>query len=212
MTDARLTQATHGARRPRGPRYKLTDARVVEERHGFPGALRAWGVWGAMSGPPTSTDPTRAWLRPPTAHGGLADPATKERGPTRCAALALNTAVIVTPSARPRSATERAVTVATSGKPTSTTTRVPGVEGTTRAIVPPSWLRALDSGIVSVGSISVTSSGRIPSRTSSPGRAAAAISRFRPATSTTVRPAARERTRPVTSVSTPTKRATSSDT
>src|SRR5205814_1211742 len=58
------------------------------EREGFPGAPGGWGVWGAMSGPPTSTDPTRAWLRPPTAHGGLADPATKERGPTRCAALA----------------------------------------------------------------------------------------------------------------------------
>ena len=28
-------------------------ARVIEERHGFPGALRAWGAWGAMSGPPT---------------------------------------------------------------------------------------------------------------------------------------------------------------
>ena len=26
---------------------------VIEERHGFPGALRALGVGGAMSGPPT---------------------------------------------------------------------------------------------------------------------------------------------------------------
>src|SRR2546429_2326992 len=52
----------------------MSDAQVVEERHGFPGALRAWGVWGAMSGPPTSTDATRACLRPPTIHAGLADP------------------------------------------------------------------------------------------------------------------------------------------
>ena len=44
----------------------MSDARVVEERHGFPGALRAWG--GAMSGPPTSTGATRAWLRPPAVH------------------------------------------------------------------------------------------------------------------------------------------------
>jgi hypothetical protein len=28
-------------------------ARVIEERAGFAGALRALGVWGAMSGPPT---------------------------------------------------------------------------------------------------------------------------------------------------------------
>jgi len=28
-------------------------ARMAEERHGFPGALRVLGVWGAMSGPPT---------------------------------------------------------------------------------------------------------------------------------------------------------------
>jgi len=55
----------------------MSDARVVEERHGFPRALRAWGGGGAMSGPPTSTDATRARLRPPTVHAGLAAPATK---------------------------------------------------------------------------------------------------------------------------------------
>ena len=37
----------------------MSDARVVEERHGFPGALRAGGVWGAMSWSPTLTDATR---------------------------------------------------------------------------------------------------------------------------------------------------------
>src|SRR5207248_10859909 len=52
--------------RPR-PVY-LSDSRLVEERHGFPGALRAWG---GMSGPPTSTDATRAWLRPLTVRAGL---------------------------------------------------------------------------------------------------------------------------------------------
>ena len=31
--------------------------RMTEERPGFPGALKtSGGVWGAMSGPPTSTD------------------------------------------------------------------------------------------------------------------------------------------------------------
>ena len=43
-------------------------------------------------------------------------------GPIRWTALALKAAMVGTPSARPRSATERAVTVATRGKPTSTTT------------------------------------------------------------------------------------------
>src|SRR5580765_3477005 len=57
-------------------------------------------------------------------------------GPIRWTALALKAAMVGTPSARPRSATERAVTVATSGKPTSTTTRTAGVEGVTRTIVP----------------------------------------------------------------------------
>src|SRR5207245_547139 len=44
-----------------------------------------------------------------------------------------------------------------------------------------------------------------------PGRAGAATSSLRPATSTTVTPPSRPSTRPVTIVSTPTKRATSSD-
>jgi len=52
VSDARLARATHGARRPRGPRYKLSDARLVEERHGFPGALRAWGGLGGHVGAP----------------------------------------------------------------------------------------------------------------------------------------------------------------
>src|SRR5204863_367979 len=74
------------------------------------------------------------------------------------------------------------------------------------------WLRALDRGACSVGRVSVTSSGRMPSLTRSPGRPRAAISSLRPATSTTVTPPSRASTRPVTIVSTPTKRATSSDT
>src|SRR3989442_387897 len=52
----------------------------------------------------------------------------------------------------------------------------------------------------------------MPSLTSSPGRPGAATSSLRPATSTTVTPPSRVSTRPVTIVSTPTKRATSSDT
>src|SRR5437660_116809 len=92
----------------------------------------------------------------------------------RWAALALKTAVIGSPSARPRSAAERAVTVATSGKPTSTTTRVAGADGTRCLIVPVKWLRALDRGACSVGRVSVTSSGRMPSLTRSPGRPGAA--------------------------------------
>ena len=27
--------------------------RMAEERPGFPGAPKRWGMWGAMSGPPT---------------------------------------------------------------------------------------------------------------------------------------------------------------
>src|SRR5439155_8839924 len=34
MSDARLAQATHGARRPRGPRYKMSDARLAQATHG----------------------------------------------------------------------------------------------------------------------------------------------------------------------------------
>ncbi len=29
------------------------NARVLEERHGSPGRSERWGVWGAISGPPT---------------------------------------------------------------------------------------------------------------------------------------------------------------
>src|SRR5256885_135441 len=53
MNDARRTRATHDSRRPRGPRYEMSGhTRVVEERHGFPGALRAWGSGGGHVGPP----------------------------------------------------------------------------------------------------------------------------------------------------------------
>ncbi len=34
MSDARLSQATHGASRPRGPRYKMSDARLSQATHG----------------------------------------------------------------------------------------------------------------------------------------------------------------------------------
>src|SRR5436190_2136527 len=34
MSDARLSQATHGSRRPRGPRHKMSDARLSQATHG----------------------------------------------------------------------------------------------------------------------------------------------------------------------------------
>src|SRR5206468_239038 len=34
MSDARLAQATHGSRRPRGPRYQMSDARLAQATHG----------------------------------------------------------------------------------------------------------------------------------------------------------------------------------
>jgi len=40
MTDARQFQATRGSCRPRGPRYKLTDARLSQATHGVLPASR----------------------------------------------------------------------------------------------------------------------------------------------------------------------------
>src|SRR5207249_4987136 len=47
--DARLSQATHGARRPRGPRYKMSDARLSQATHG---ARRPRGPRYKMTGVP----------------------------------------------------------------------------------------------------------------------------------------------------------------
>ena len=87
-----------------------------------------------LAGPRGSSRRTRAARR--SASVSSSSPGQTYLRPIRWTALALNAATMGTPSARPRSATERAVTVATRGKPTSTTTRTAGVEGVTRTIVP----------------------------------------------------------------------------
>src|SRR6267142_1075883 len=152
------------------------------------------------------------WLRVPPYSLGSVGVSSEAAAGRRWAALALNIAAIGVPSASPRSASERRVTVATRGNPQSTTTRTPASVKVIRATSPASTLRALEPAPGPGGTISVTSSGRMARRTRAPGSAVAATSSVRPPTRTRVRPPSHESTRPLTIVSTPTKRATSSET
>jgi len=52
LGDPRPAQAPDGRRA--GVVNEMS-TRVTEERHGFPGALRAWGVWGGHFGAPHVT-------------------------------------------------------------------------------------------------------------------------------------------------------------
>ena len=52
----------------------MSDARVVEERHGFPGALRAWGGVGGHVVVPHVDRCDAHLTQATTVHAGLADP------------------------------------------------------------------------------------------------------------------------------------------
>jgi len=115
----------------------------------------------------------------------------------RCAALALNMARTRAPGRKPSSLTERAVTGRTSGNPTSTSTvgRVGGM-GSRVSQCPRARCGRSTRLRAPSATVSVTSSGRMPTRTRAPAGASAAISSTCPPTSTAVTPASRRSTRP----------------